>query len=62
VPSIDVLGDVGDPSPQAAASVARVAQEATWQAPAQNERRETNETVSAIAMILVTRGQRSSSR
>src|SRR5262245_9205357 len=34
-------GDVGDPSPlHAVASVASVAQEATWQAPAQNSRRE----------------------
>jgi hypothetical protein len=35
------LGDVGDSSPlQADASVAKVAHEATWQAPAQNSRRE----------------------
>jgi hypothetical protein len=43
VPSIDVappLGDVGDP-PQAEISVASAPQEATWQAPAQNWRRET---------------------
>jgi hypothetical protein len=52
VPSVELLGDVGDPSPaQAVASVARVAQEAIWQAPAQNERRVTNEIVSDIAMI-----------
>jgi len=37
------LGDVGDddPPPQAEKSVASVAPEAAWQAPAQNRRRET---------------------
>jgi hypothetical protein len=53
-----VLGEVGDPSPpQAVASVASVAHEAIWQAPAQNERRVTNAIVSDIVMILVTRGK-----
>ncbi len=52
------LGDVGDddPPPQAGNRVARVAQEATWQAPAQNWRRETGAFVSDIA-ILVRVGQ-----
>jgi hypothetical protein len=35
------LGEVGDPPPQAEISVAKVAQEATWQASVQNCRRET---------------------
>ena len=41
-PSVEAvpLGDVGDP-PQAENSVASVAPEAAWQAPAQNRRRET---------------------
>ena len=49
------LGDVGDdvPPAQAENSVASVAPEATWQAPAQNRRRETGAFVSDIAMILV---------
>jgi hypothetical protein len=49
------LGDVGDddPPPQAENSVASVAPEATWQAPAQNRRRETGVFVSDIAVILV---------
>jgi hypothetical protein len=49
------LGDVGDP-PQAENTVARVAQEATWQASAQNRRRETGVFVSDIAVIFE-RGQ-----
>jgi len=49
------LGDVGDP-PQAENSVASVAPEAAWQAPAQNRRRETGVVVSDIAVILVRRG------
>ena len=44
------LGDVGDP-PQAVNSVASVAPEAAWQAPAQNRRRETCALVSDIAML-----------
>jgi hypothetical protein len=36
-----LLGDVGDDSPQADTSVASVAPDASWQAPAQNRRRET---------------------
>jgi hypothetical protein len=36
-----LLGDVGDPPPQAENSVANAAPDATWQAPAQNRRRET---------------------
>jgi hypothetical protein len=47
------LGDVGDPPPQAEASVASVAQEATWQASAQNRRRETDVFVFGIGVILV---------
>jgi hypothetical protein len=49
------LGDVGDddPSSQAENSVASVAQEATWQASAQNRRRETGVVVSDMAVILV---------
>ena len=48
-------GDVGDddPPPQAENSVASVAPEAAWQAPAQNRRRETAVFVSDIAEILV---------
>jgi hypothetical protein len=42
------LGDVGDDPPQAENSVANVAPEATWQAPAQNRRRETGVFVSDI--------------
>ena len=43
------LGDVGDdPPPQAENSVASVAPEATWQAPAQNRRRENDPFVSDI--------------
>ena len=50
-----LLGDVGDddPPPQAVNSVASVAPEAAWQAPAQNRRREMGECVSDIRMILV---------
>jgi hypothetical protein len=51
-PSIDAgpLGDVGDESPlQAVAIVASVAQDASWHAPAQNWRRETDLLVSDIA-------------
>jgi hypothetical protein len=47
------LGDVGEPPPQAENNVASVPQEATWQAPAQNRRRETGVFVCDIAMILV---------
>jgi hypothetical protein len=47
------LGEVGDPSSQAENSVASVAQEAIWQASAQNRRRETGVFVSDIAVILV---------
>jgi hypothetical protein len=52
------LGDVGDddPPPQAENSVASVAPEAAWQAPAQNRRRETM-FVSDIAEILVRAAQ-----
>ncbi|MGH9347791.1 MAG: hypothetical protein ACRD26_11055 [Vicinamibacterales bacterium] len=48
------LGDVGDddPPPQAENSVASVAPEATWQAPAQNRRRETGAFVSDIAIFV----------
>jgi hypothetical protein len=56
-PSFDPmpLGEVGDddPSSQAEISVASVAQEAIWQASAQNRRRETGVLVSDMAMILV---------
>jgi hypothetical protein len=56
-PSFDPmpLGEVGDddPSSQAENSVASVAQEAIWQASAQNRRRETGVFVSDIAVILV---------
>ena len=59
-PSFDPmpLGEVGDdgPSSQAANSVASVAQEAIWQASAQNRRRETGVFVSDIAVILVSAG------
>ena len=49
------LGDVGDddPPPHAGNSVPSVAPEATWQAPAQNPRRETRVFVSYITVILV---------
>jgi hypothetical protein len=49
------LGDVGDddPSSQAENSVASVAQEAIWQASAQNRRRETGVVVSDMSVILV---------
>jgi hypothetical protein len=47
------LGDVGESPPQAEASVASVAQDAIWQASAQNRRRETDMSVSGIAVILV---------
>src|SRR5882672_12055891 len=43
-----LLGDVGDPPPQAGSSVASVTPDATWQAPAQNRRRETGVFVSDI--------------
>src|SRR5687768_7072582 len=53
-PSVEAapLGDVGDddPSPQAGKSVASAAPEATWQAPAQNRRRETDVSISDIAV------------
>jgi hypothetical protein len=55
-PSLDPmpLGDVGDdPSSQAENSVASVAQEAIWQASAQNRRRETGVVVSDMSVILV---------
>jgi hypothetical protein len=53
-PSIEAvpLGDVGDP-PQAENSVASVAPDATWHAPAQNRRRETFVFVSDIVVTLV---------
>jgi hypothetical protein len=53
-PSIEAvpLGDVGDP-PQAENSVASVAPDATWQAPAQNRRRETFVFASDIVVTLV---------
>ena len=48
------LGDVGDDDPpQVENSMASVAPEAAWQAPAQNSRRETGVCVSDIAVILV---------
>jgi hypothetical protein len=49
------LGDVGDddPSSQAENSVASVAQEAIWQASAQNRRRETGVVASDMSVILV---------
>jgi hypothetical protein len=49
------LGDVGDDdaSSQAENSVASVAQEAIWQASAQNRRRETGVVVSDMSVILV---------
>jgi hypothetical protein len=47
------LGDVGDSPPHAEASVASVAQEAIWHASAQNRRRETDMSMSDIAVILV---------
>ena len=54
-PSVEAmpLGDVGDddPPPQAENSVASVAPEATWQAPAQNRRRETDAFVSDILIL-----------
>jgi hypothetical protein len=54
-PSIEgaPFGDVGDdaPSPQAETSEASVAQEATWQAPAQNWRLATSVFVSDSGMI-----------
>jgi hypothetical protein len=47
------LGDVGEPSPaQAVTSVASVAQDATWQAPAQNWRREMGVVVSDISSVI----------
>ncbi len=47
------LGDVGDSSPlQPDTSVARVAQEATWQAPAQNSRRERSWLGSDIVILV----------
>ena len=54
VPSVEMLppplGDVGDPPPQAVNNVAIVAPEATWQAPAQNRRRETCTVASDIGI------------
>jgi hypothetical protein len=47
------LGDVGEPPSQAEKSVASVAQEAIWQASAQNRRRETGVVVSDMSVILV---------
>jgi hypothetical protein len=57
-PSLDPmpLGDVGDPPSQAENSVASVAQEAIWQASAQNRRRETGVVVSDMSVILVSAG------
>jgi hypothetical protein len=46
------LGDVGDDPPQAENSVASVAPEAAWQAPAQNRRRETGAFASDIVMLV----------
>ena len=47
------LGDVGDdPSPQPENNVVSVTPEATWQAPAQNWRRETGAFVSDIAILV----------
>jgi len=46
------LGDVGDPPLQAESSVASVAPEATWHAPAQNRRRETGAFVSDMAILV----------
>ena len=47
------LGDVGDDDPpQAENSVASVAPDATWQAPAQNWRRETGAFVSDIGFVM----------
>jgi hypothetical protein len=46
------VGD-DDPPPHAENNVASVAPEATWQAPAQKSRRETDLFVSDIAVILV---------
>jgi hypothetical protein len=51
------LGDVGDPPSQAENSVASVAQEAIWQASAQNRRRETGVVVSDMSVILVSAGR-----
>jgi hypothetical protein len=45
------LGDVGDP-PQPENSVASVAPEAAWQAPAQNRRRETTDVFVSDIVIL----------
>src|SRR5262245_48790475 len=39
--AVGEVGDVGDDPSQAETSVASVAQDASWQAPAQNRRRET---------------------
>jgi len=47
------LGDVGEPPSQAENIVASVAQDAIWQASAQNRRRETGVVVSDMAVILV---------
>ena len=46
------LGDVGDEPPQAENSVATVAQEAAWHAPAQNLRRETGAIASVIVILM----------
>ena len=46
------LGDVGDEPPQAENSVATVAQEAAWHAPAQNRRRETGAFASVIVILM----------
>jgi len=53
-------GDVGESPLHAETSVASVAHDATWQAPAQNWRRETNVNAFDI-VILVTRGRSCSS-
>jgi hypothetical protein len=54
-----LLGDVGDDSPlQPENSVASVAPEAAWQAPAQNRRRETNVSISDIRGVLVRASER----
>jgi hypothetical protein len=46
------LGDVGDESSQAENSVASVAQEAIWQASAQNRRRESGVVVSDMVILV----------
>ena len=46
------LGDVGEEPPQAEKSVATVAQDAAWHAPAQNRRRETGAFASVIVILM----------